>query len=154
MALYGIPLAVYSVVFCNIRVIFEILAGALSFAFYTPTYLIILNVYALCRMDDLSWGTKGLDNSGGGKDTSILDSWRIIKTIHVGKLVFWNVITAGLLIHFGSDYLIRFYLTFALMVLIGGTMALKVFLAIAYFIYYRLCINTKAKNELLSGYSL
>lgn len=70
MGLYGVPLLVYSIFFRNIRIIFEILAGAVSFAFYTPTYLIILNIYALCRMDDLSWGTKGLD-AGSGKDKAI-----------------------------------------------------------------------------------
>jgi hypothetical protein len=97
-------------------------------------------------MDDLSWGTKGLDAGSGGKDSSILDSWKIIRTIHVGKLVFWNVITAGLLIHFGSDYLIRFYLTFALMVIIGGTMLLKVLLAVVYYVYYKICIRTSPSH--------
>jgi chitin synthase len=60
LGLYALPLMLYSLCFRNIRVIFEVIAGAISFAFYTPTYLIILNIYALCRMDDLSWGTKGL----------------------------------------------------------------------------------------------
>jgi len=67
MGLYALPLLLYSICFKNIRVIFEVLGGALSFAFYTPTYLIILNIYALCRMDDLSWGTKGLDSGSGSK---------------------------------------------------------------------------------------
>jgi chitin synthase len=134
MGLYAVPILFYSILFCNIRVIFEILLGAVSFTFYSPTYLIILNIYALCRMDDLSWGTKGLEAGGGGdKDVKVLTSWKIIKTIHVAKLVFWNVIVAGLLIHFGSNYLVRFYLTFALMVLIASTMAIKVVLAIMYY---------------------
>jgi len=67
IGLYAIPLLVYTILFKSLRALFEILVGALSFAFYTPTYLIILNIYALCRMDDLSWGTKGLD-AGAGKD--------------------------------------------------------------------------------------
>lgn len=57
----------------------------------------------------------------------------------------WNVIVAGLLIHFGSDYLIRFYLTFGLMVLIAVTMAFKVFISMGYYIYYKLCVNTKGE---------
>ena len=60
MGLYAVPLLLYSVIFGRFRLIVEVLAGAISFAFYTPTYLIILNIYALCRMDDLSWGTKGI----------------------------------------------------------------------------------------------
>jgi chitin synthase len=121
--------------------------GAISFSFYTPTYLIILNVYALCRMDDLSWGTKGLDAGSGGRDDTVMSNWKTIKSIHVGKFIFWNVLTAGLLIHFGSDYLVRFYLTFALMILIASTMAVKVLLAILYYIYYKLCINDKPKPK-------
>lgn len=142
MGLYGLPLLLYSICFCNIRVIFEVIAGALSFAFYTPTYLIILNIYALCRMDDLSWGTKGLDSEGGGKDAAVLNTWKIVRTIHVGKLVFWNVLVAGLLIHFGSNYLIRFYLTFALMIIIASTMLFKVICGILYYFYYLIAINS------------
>jgi hypothetical protein len=123
-----------------------VISGAISFAFYTPTYLIILNIYALCRMDDLSWGTKGLDAGTNNKDTAIMNCWKIIKTIHVGKLVFWNVLTAGLLIHFGSNYLVRFYLTFALMVIIAGTMSFKVLCGILYYFYYLIFINNKEKE--------
>lgn len=142
MGLYALPLLLYSILFCNIRVIFEVIAGALSFAFYTPTYLIILNIYSLCRMDDLSWGTKGLE-AGESKDAAVLNTWKIIRTIHVGKLLFWNILTAGLLIHFGSDYLIRFYLTFALMGIIASTMAFKVFCGILYYFYYKIAIKNK-----------
>lgn len=85
-------------------------------------------------MDDLSWGTKGLEAGGSdGKDAKVMNSWKIIKTIHVAKLVFWNVIVAGLLIHFGSNYLVRFYLTLALMIIIASTMFVKVIMAILYY---------------------
>lgn len=61
----------------------------------------------------------------------------------MAKLLFWNVLVGGLLIHFGSDYLVRFWLTFALMIIIGGTMLLKVLFAILYYMYYKLAINNK-----------
>ena len=147
MGLYGVPLLVYSICFRNLRVIFEVIAGSLSFAFYTPTYLIILNIYALCRMDDLSWGTKGLDAGSGSKDAAVLNCWKIIRTIHVGKLLFWNILTAGFLIHFGSNYLVRFYLTLALMVIIAVTMFFKVLMGILYYFYYLIFIN----NEKIGG---
>ncbi len=100
-------------------------------------------------MDDLSWGTKGLEAGGSdGKDNKVLNSWKIIKTIHVAKLVFWNVIVAGLLIHFGSDYLVRFYLTMALMALIASTMAIKVLLAILYYFGYKTCIRTSPEMKI------
>lgn len=36
--------------------------AAFSFLFYNPTYFIILTFYSLCRIDDISWGTKGLNS--------------------------------------------------------------------------------------------
>lgn len=65
----------------------------------------------------------------------------------MAKLIFWNVVVAGLLIHWGSNYLVRFYLTFALMVIIASTMALKVILAIFYYLYYKICINSDPVAE-------
>lgn len=41
----------------------EMLASLCSYLFYTPTYVNILQIFAFCRIDDLSWGTKGLDSS-------------------------------------------------------------------------------------------
>ena len=32
-----------------------------SYIWYVPTYINVLIIYAFCRIDDLSWGTKGLD---------------------------------------------------------------------------------------------
>jgi hypothetical protein len=96
-------------------------------------------------MDDLSWGTKGLD-AGDTKDDAVKNIWKIVKTIHVGKFLFWNIIVAGLLIHFGNDYLIRFWLTFGLMGLIVFTMLVKVSFALAYFCYYKCCITTKPQT--------
>lgn len=60
----------------------------------------------------------------------------------MGKLVFWNVLTAGLLIHFGSNYLVRFYLTFALMVIIAVTMSFKVLCGVIYYFYYLIGIRS------------
>ena len=45
----------------------DVIFSAISFIFYGPTYLNILNIYALCRIDDISWGTKGLDSEVGTK---------------------------------------------------------------------------------------
>lgn len=97
-------------------------------------------------MDDLSWGTKGLDAGAGDKDAAVLDCWKIIKVIHVGKLLFWNVVVAGFMIHFGSNYLVRFYLTLALMVIIAGTMLFKVLCGILYYFYYLMAIRNKKKK--------
>lgn len=42
----------------------EMVTSLLSYLFYTPTYVNILQIFAFCRIDDLSWGTKGLDADG------------------------------------------------------------------------------------------
>ena len=69
MGLYAIPIMVNLLLFCKGDVIIDIIFSAFSFMFFGSTYLNILNIYALCRIDDISWGTKGLDTgaSGGAK---------------------------------------------------------------------------------------
>lgn len=39
----------------------EMITSLLSYIYFTPTYVNILQIFAFCRIDDLSWGTKGLD---------------------------------------------------------------------------------------------
>ena len=65
MGLYAVPIIVF-MVFCKVNYIIDILFSTFSFIFYSPTYLNILNIYALCRIDDISWGTKGLDSGTSG----------------------------------------------------------------------------------------
>jgi chitin synthase len=71
MALYILPISLYGLFFLRLKYLWEILSGTFSFLFYSPSYLNLLNVYALCRIDDISWGTKGLDASVGGKNAKL-----------------------------------------------------------------------------------
>ena len=41
------------------------LTSVLSYIYYSPTYVNLLQMFAFSRIDDLSWGTKGLDNDVG-----------------------------------------------------------------------------------------
>lgn len=59
---YALPILVYIMLFRRLKILCQIIAGSFSFLFYGPTYLIMLNIYSLCRIDDISWGTKGLDS--------------------------------------------------------------------------------------------
>ena len=43
------------------RVVCEVILSVHHFLFYAPTYLHTLMIYAFCKIDDFSWGTKGLD---------------------------------------------------------------------------------------------
>ena len=65
--IYTVPVIVSLFALRRCDFIFDILASTPAFIYYGPTYLIILNTYALCRIDDISWGTKGLDTDTGLK---------------------------------------------------------------------------------------
>ena len=45
----------------SFRKYFEMLSALLSYVFYAPTYIHVLTIFSFSRIDDLSWGTKGLD---------------------------------------------------------------------------------------------
>ncbi len=61
MGLYIVPILVYAIFYCRLEFLIDVIFGTFSFIYYTPTYINILNTFALCRIDDISWGTKGLD---------------------------------------------------------------------------------------------
>jgi chitin synthase len=63
IGLYIIPVVVFLVVSRRVDYIIDIFFSVISFIFFSPTYHNILNIYALCRIDDISWGTKGIDAS-------------------------------------------------------------------------------------------
>jgi len=43
----------------NMNKVWELLVSLPSFIYFTPTYIHTLVIYAFCRIDDLSWGTRG-----------------------------------------------------------------------------------------------
>jgi len=71
MGLYFLPVIVYMITFCKFSFIIELFFSVFAFVFYTPTYLILLNTYAICRIDDISWGTKGLDADVNSNDSKL-----------------------------------------------------------------------------------
>ena len=44
----------------NIHKSLELITSLPSYVFFSPSYINLLVIYAFCRIDDLSWGTKGL----------------------------------------------------------------------------------------------
>jgi len=135
IGIYIVPITVYIVLFGRGHILCEIVLGAFSFLFFGPTYLNILNIYSLCRIDDISWGTKGLD-SGSTKNANLKDSWKLIKIVHVVKYVVWNVILGVVLLTLGASYTPRFFVTIIMVVLIGVSMSVKVLLACFYMLVY------------------
>jgi len=142
MGSYAIPILFYVCMFKKMNILLEIIAGTFSFLYYAPTYLNILNIYSLCRIDDISWGTKGLDSGGSDKNKNLADSWKLIKMVHVAKYVFWNIVVGVVLLSLGSSYVPRFYITFAIVIMMAATMGIKITVAVGYLVYYKMKVCT------------
>ena len=141
MAVYVIPILLYVFMYCQGSFLVDIIFSTFSFLFYGPTYLNVLNIYALCRIDDISWGTKGLDsNTVSNDEKSRKETWKRIKFIHVSKYIFWNSIISFILMTLANDYTDRFILTYVIMVILASTLFLKVIIGIIYMIKYK-CTN-------------
>lgn len=140
-----IPLGVFGIIFCKGQPFCQVLLGYLSFLFYTPTYLIVLSIYSLCKIDDISWGTKGLDSTSPTAK-GLAEEWRLLKFVHISKYVIWNIILASVLLTLGEGYATKFWVTFGMVCLIGSTMAIKVFVGIFYFLVYK-CRSNYALKE-------
>jgi chitin synthase len=134
---FAVPVVCYIVLFQKFHIAVEILVGAFSFIFYGPTYLNILNIYALCRIDDISWGTKGLE-AGGGKNSQLKQKWYLLKMVQVGKFLLWNTVLGVVLLSVGAGYQPRFFITLVMVSVIAFTLAIKIIIAIGYMICYKL----------------
>lgn len=51
----------------NLSKSYELLNSLLSYMFFAPSYIHLFFIYAFCRVDDLSWGTKGQDKADDQK---------------------------------------------------------------------------------------
>jgi hypothetical protein len=149
MAMYFIPIFFYSALFRKGNIFGEVLLGYIPFLFYTPTYLNILNAYSLCRIDDISWGTKGLDE-GSEKNSDLKESWKQLKFVHVTKYILWNVIFSSILLTLGASYTTRFFVTLTMMGIITLSLAIKVIIGIGYMFSYKfkICCFEKKKPTL------
>lgn len=124
--------------------------GTLSFLFFAPSYLNLLNVYALCRIDDISWGTKGLDSSVGGKNAKLKETWKVVKMIDVAKFLVWNIIIGVTLIVFDGYLIIKFFALLSMLCLFTFVLAFKMVIGLVYLIKYKWYIekrNSKAAEK-------
>jgi chitin synthase len=69
----------------------EMLISLPSYIFYVPSYVNILLIFAFCRIDDLSWGTKGRDEDTEKRKS---DSWKREKYIFVCIFMMVNILLA------------------------------------------------------------
>lgn len=134
IACFLVPMLIYMFFYCKAKIFCDVALGSLSYIFYWPTYINILNIYSLCKIDELSWGVSGF-NLGHLKD-----SWKLIKFIHVAQYIIWNIILATVLITLGAYYVPRFYTTLLFVLLLFLSIIFKVIIGILYLIFYR-CIH-------------
>lgn len=144
MLLYTIPIITYIFLFGKCKILLEIIFGAFSLLFYSPTYLNILFMYSLCRIDDLTWGTKGLDTENNKRNAELTNSWRVFKFLHVSKYLGWNIVLSALLLSFGSAYTPRIFITIIIVTIMALSQSLKILIGCFYMITYK--ISTKYKQ--------
>jgi hypothetical protein len=141
---YIIPIFAYIFLFKKSNILWEIIIGAFSFLFYGPTYFSIINIYAMCRIDDIYLGTKLGDQS---KRSKLQESWKKIKLIHVSKYVFWNIISSAILLSLASSYTSKFVAWFIIVLLIGTCLSFKIIISLFYNIKYKLsCLCVKQEQ--------
>lgn len=135
---YIVPIISYVILFRKPNILWEIILGSFSFIFYGPTYLNILNIYSLCRIDDISWGTKGLDSGGSNSNSKLKDTWKLIKFIHVSKYVFWNIVFSVVLLSLGASYTPKFFITIIVVAVMAASLGIKILIAFFYILGYKL----------------
>lgn len=65
------------VILTNPGSIISILRGSFAYIYYLPSYVHSFLIYAFCRIDDLSWGTKGLDSADDNQKTAEFKQYKI-----------------------------------------------------------------------------
>jgi chitin synthase len=143
--IHGVPLLLHAFMYCKSKLVVEVLGGLLSFIFYNPTYLVLLNIYAICRIDDISWGTKGRDDQESGKSAALKQKWKKIKNLYVFKYMFWNIAASFVFLIFAKNFNVRLYTTFSIMIMVLIILGVKTVLGVLYLLKYRTCLAPKVE---------
>ncbi len=99
------------------------------FLFYSPTYVLLMNLVSFCRIDDLSWGVKGLDTSDTNKKQLEY------KEAKLDYLIIWlatNALVCFSLVMLCQSRYIRLYIMVVLLSVNLAFTSLKVFFAQIY----------------------
>lgn len=86
----------------NLRKYAECIFSLPAYIFYIPSYINLLQIFAFCRIDDLSWGTKGIDAKEGEiadeSERKLLKEWERRKYIFILQYISTNVVLCFILI--------------------------------------------------------
>ncbi|CAK71278.1 unnamed protein product (macronuclear) [Paramecium tetraurelia] len=74
------------------KLVIQIAINSIHYVYYMPTYTHLFITYSFCRIDDLTWGTKGLTQELENKDQNNRESnKKYQKAKFLVKWIFWNV---------------------------------------------------------------
>lgn len=116
------PFALDTITFCVIH-----------YLYYMPTYLHIMVIYAFCKIDDLSWGTKG---SYDAEENAKSKEYKDFKVGFVATWLLINGIISYIVIVLMSDQSYKDIFLTVLITFITGLVAVKSFFAFIYQIKY------------------
>jgi len=79
----------------------------------------------------------------------------LIKFVHVGKYVVWNIVCGVVLLSLGANYLPRFFITIIMIGLMAFSLALKILIGICYMIKYKMmhCYCGRGQEQTEPGQS-
>eukprot|EP00825_Cyclidium_porcatum_P012454 TRINITY_DN164_c0_g1_i2.p1 TRINITY_DN164_c0_g1~~TRINITY_DN164_c0_g1_i2.p1 ORF type:complete len:547 (-),score=56.55 TRINITY_DN164_c0_g1_i2:396-2036(-) len=147
-----IQVMVWSMAGCNFGTIFivvllhpsywgRILKSFLSYLYYSGSYTHTFIIYSFCNVDDISWGTKGLNGNGGVK--KYLDD----KLKFVGQWIFLNAILVYVLISVNGIWGKQGWVLVALGLYGSLIMLAKFIFALFNILGYRLCQKRQINNS-------
>ena len=106
-----------------------------SFLFYSPSYIHLFIIYAFCRIDDLSWGTKGLD--ANSKDSSKMQNTNLNKKVHF--VIKWMLIN-GIFGFFFASLTMKPLVKSIILMIFAGFLSLIIIIrcifSITYYLWY------------------
>lgn len=120
---------------CSFKKGVEMVTSVVSYIYFSPTYINILQVFAFCRIDDLSWGTKGLDSE---KRSEMMAEWERRKFVFVLQYVGSNVLLSYLLVQLSRFDLTKNIIILASSALVVFLLAFRLLFALAYLVKYYL----------------
>lgn len=117
----------------NLRYCVELLISLMHYIAFSPSYIHLFFIYAFCRIDDLSWGTKGDNTSDNEKNAKVFESEKLI---FVAKWIASNCTFSIILSVLTYDPQIRNYIILVIGYYSTGLVALRCVLSMWFYIRY------------------
>ena len=133
-----LPTIIFSIMFRKMGILWEMIIGILASIFYIPTYLVILPIYAKCRLDDIPSG-----GATSARNAKLKESWKIVKMIEVTKYITWNVICSALLLVTHEYLLVKFFFILFLLGMFIIIQTIRIIPVLGYYISYKCRLRSR-----------